>query len=122
MFITDYGIQIGNALMVVLLSLGLADRINSMRKERYLAQKAVVKAQKEAVDNLKKADKLKDEFLANTSHELRTPLNGIIGISESLMDGVEGKMNTGQAQNLHLIIQSGKRLANLVNEAAIHSC
>jgi len=33
---------------------------------------------------------MKDEFQANTSHELRTPLNGIIGLTESLMDGVAG--------------------------------
>lgn len=61
-------------------------------------------------------DKLKDEFLANTSHELRTPLNGIIGIAVSLKDGAAGPLNDQVNKNLSLIISSGKRLFNLVND------
>ncbi len=65
---------------------------------------------------MKKANELKDEFLANTSHELRTPLNGIIGISESLLDGVAGELNLKVKENLSLIVTSGKRLSSLVND------
>ena len=65
---------------------------------------------------LKKTDELKNDFLSNTSHELRTPLNGIIGIAESLLDGVSGQMSKSAIQNLGLIISSGKRLASLVND------
>ncbi|NQZ07802.1 MAG: response regulator [Algicola sp.] len=65
---------------------------------------------------LKQVDKLKDEFLANTSHELRTPLNGIIGLAESLMDGVAGQLPQKANYNLAMVIASGKRLANLVND------
>ena len=60
--------------------------------------------------------RLKDEFLANTSHELRTPLNGIIGIAESMVDGATGMLTEKQKANLKLIVESGKRLANLVND------
>ncbi len=62
---------------------------------------------------MKRVDKLKDEFLANTSHELRTPLNGIIGLSESLYDNITGE---DQKEDLSMIISSGKRLASLVND------
>ncbi|BDA79653.1 hypothetical protein LPTSP3_g25830 [Leptospira kobayashii] len=61
-------------------------------------------------------DKLKDEFLANTSHELKTPLNGIIGIAESMFDGIGGSLNLEQRQNLGMIISSGKRLSSLVDD------
>ena len=59
---------------------------------------------------------LKDEFLANTSHELRTPLNGMIGISESMIDGATGKLTEIQERNLWMVAQSGHRLSNLVND------
>ncbi|MGK7915873.1 MAG: cache domain-containing protein, partial [Prochloraceae cyanobacterium] len=67
-------------------------------------------------DSLKRLDRLRDEFLANTSHELKTPLNGIIGIAESLLDGVSGKLSAPVCSNLVAISASGKRLANLVND------
>lgn len=65
-------------------------------------------------EELKHLDALKDEFLANTSHELRTPLNGIIGLSEALLD--EGQWSKNQRESLSLIINSGKRLSNLIND------
>jgi signal transduction histidine kinase/serine phosphatase RsbU (regulator of sigma subunit) len=107
--LTEHGLQIGSGIEIVLLALALADRINvlNMEKER---------AQKEAIENLTRADRMKDEFLANTSHELRTPLNGIIGIAESLMDGIAGELPETARKNISLIIGSGKRLASLVND------
>lgn len=68
------------------------------------------------LENLQKYDQLKDDFLANTSHELRTPLNGIMGLSESLLDGIGGGLTPAQEKNLKMIIISGKRLSNLVND------
>ena len=65
---------------------------------------------------LREVDQLKDQFLANTSHELRTPLQGIIGLAESLKDGIAGKLPIKAIETLNMINSSGIRLANLVND------
>lgn len=67
-------------------------------------------------EDLQRLDRLKDEFLANTSHELRTPLNGTIGIAESMLEGATGPITELQSQNLGLIVQSGRRLADLIDD------
>ena len=129
-FITEYGIQIGSALEVILLSLALGDRINLERRDKIKAQEIALekeiiarKAQDEAlvnkqlaIENLIKADKLKDEFLANTSHELRTPLNGINGLAESLLNGIAGPINEKMRNDLIMIASSGRRLSSLIND------
>jgi signal transduction histidine kinase/class 3 adenylate cyclase/CheY-like chemotaxis protein len=81
--------------------------------ESALLSRKVIEEVKAREESLKRVDKLKDEFLANTSHELRTPLNGIIGLSESLYDRTSENENK---EDLSMIITSGRRLANLVND------
>ncbi|PSW19053.1 hybrid sensor histidine kinase/response regulator [Photobacterium sanctipauli] len=66
--------------------------------------------------DLQTADKLKDEFLATTSHELRTPLHGMVGIAESLLAGANGPIQQSQRRQLEIMISSGQRLTNLVDD------
>ena len=80
------------------------------------AQRRKLAYRMESIRRLQQVDKLKDEFLANTSHELRTPLNGIIGLAESLIDGVSGDLPDKTVANLSMIVSSGRRLASLVND------
>lgn len=51
------------------------------------AQKAAQQRLAEAHEQLKRADRVKAEFLATLSHELRTPLNAILGWVQILKDG-----------------------------------
>ncbi len=83
---------------------------------RLIQQRKLVDFEKQKSEKLLQIDRLKDQFLANTSHELRTPLNGIIGIAESLYDGLHADDPEQRKANLGMIITSGKRLSNLVND------
>jgi signal transduction histidine kinase/CheY-like chemotaxis protein/class 3 adenylate cyclase/Tfp pilus assembly protein PilF len=89
---------------------------NEEKRRIIVEERQRTEIEKQRVAELQKIDRLKDEFLANTSHELRTPLNGIIGLSESLKDGVAGQLLPKAVENLDLIANSGKRLSHLVND------
>ncbi|MFK8329557.1 7TM diverse intracellular signaling domain-containing protein [Pseudomonas sp. BJa5] len=81
-FLTMYASQIGSALEVCLLSLALADRINSMREQQAQALRETGQTLERLNQQLANSNRLKDEFLATVTHELRTPMNGVIGSLE----------------------------------------
>ena len=68
-----------------------------------------------ALADLRRATKVKDEFLAMVSHELRTPLMGVLSMAELLEDAIAGPLNERQAKYVGGIRQSGDRLLNVVN-------
>ncbi len=61
-------------------------------------------------------DKLKDEFLARASHELRTPLHVMLNLTQSLIEGKKGTLNSKQQEDLYFINKEGKRLTRLVED------
>ncbi|MFO6422390.1 response regulator [Motilimonas sp. KMU-193] len=85
----------------------------NQQKQELESQVELIQQQNE---ELQQADKLKDEFLANTSHELRTPIHGIVGMAESMIAGSAGELTEAQRQQLSLIIRSSEGLARLVND------
>ncbi|PFG55403.1 PAS/PAC sensor hybrid histidine kinase [Vibrio sp. ES.051] len=93
----------------------IREKIQTIKKQNEELESNIQLIQKQN-DELQLADKLKDEFLATTSHELRTPLHGMVGIAETLASGANGAIPASQKYQLDIIIKSGQRLANLVDD------
>ncbi|MBP7689644.1 MAG: GAF domain-containing protein, partial [Thermoflexales bacterium] len=72
-------------------------------------------AERQAVERVREADRLKTQFLANMSHELRTPLNSIIGFSRVILRGIDGPISELQQTDLTSIYNSGQHLLSLIN-------
>jgi len=90
------------------------------RRERRIAegiaaQAAVAVDNARLVEDLRRANQLKSEFLGMMSHELRTPLNAILGYAELLRDTVMGQVSSEQAQALERILVNGRGLLEMIN-------
>jgi signal transduction histidine kinase len=69
----------------------------------------------EQAEALRRANKVKDEFLGIVSHELKTPLNVIAGYSSMLMEGMLGEISPIQEKALQTVSRQSRELHNLIN-------
>ncbi|MBK1723105.1 response regulator [Thiocystis violacea] len=65
---------------------------------------------------LARSAQAKDEFLAAMSHELRTPLTSILGLSETIGDGLLGPLSAQQDKAVRMIHENGRHLLELIND------
>ncbi|CAK4822033.1 unnamed protein product [Aphanomyces euteiches] len=68
----------------------------------------------ELSEQLLKADKTKDDFLARTSHEFKSPLHGVMNISRSMLEDAAHPPTAGQREKIELITGITGRLSQLV--------
>jgi two-component system phosphate regulon sensor histidine kinase PhoR len=66
------------------------------------------------ISDLKRADQIRRDFVANVSHELRTPLTAIRGYAEALLDG-QSDAETSR-RFLEIIQRHGTRMERLVQD------
>lgn len=70
---------------------------------------------RQANEQLKSLDRLKDDFMSSVTHELRTPLTSIRALSEMMRDDVH--MDAAQRQQfLDIIVAETERLSRLVSQ------
>ncbi|MBM4264878.1 MAG: response regulator [Deltaproteobacteria bacterium] len=66
-------------------------------------------------EDLRRSNKVKDEFLSIMSHELRTPLNVMMNCAEILRDGVVGDVTPEQSAILDRLLVQARNQLGLVN-------
>jgi len=67
------------------------------------------------ITELRRLEKIRQDFVANVSHELRTPISSIKGYAETLLDGaLKDKINAKEF--ISIIYQDANRLASLIND------
>ena len=88
--------------------LARADVSQTVREEKN--QAAVLQ---KALEEAKRANLLKTDFISNVSHDMRTPLNGVIGYTEM---GLESNDLSEIKEDLKKIKKSGELLMSLIND------
>jgi len=68
------------------------------------------------ISDLKKAENMRRDFVANVSHELRTPVTIIKGYAETLLDGTLESDPISAVRFVKIISNHSERLTNLIND------
>jgi len=119
LYIKRFKTQKGLKILIYLEGIGKVSELDQYLIKVFLSNVPIcidniflLKEGKKREKELIKANKVKEEFLANVTHELRTPLTGILGIMDIL-----GEMNLTSEQNnfLKLAKISSLRLGNIIN-------
>jgi two-component system phosphate regulon sensor histidine kinase PhoR len=67
------------------------------------------------ITELRRLEKIRQEFVANVSHELRTPISSIKGYAETLLEGALDDKNNAK-EFINIIYQDSNRLAKLIDD------
>ena len=70
---------------------------------------------KDQADSLARANRVKNEFLSVMSHELRTPLTIIISFTESMREGIFGRLTKKQGDTLKKVAKQSSHLLTMIN-------
>jgi len=138
---TNYAIQIGSGIEIVLFSIALADKINIYKKEKEEAQKQVMQSQLEIIQQLQEKEHLKDQlnkelekkvlertqeleeknkqldsFVYKASHDIKGPLKSVIGLTTIGMKDVKDQAALSYFDHIYKsTIRLDKILAELLS-------
>src|SRR5690554_298962 len=108
--LTLHGLHIGIVLQQVMLSFGLAARLNELKRESLEREQQTIRAQAE--------NAAKGEFLARMSHEIRTPMNAVLALTELLADT---RLDARQKNYVTTIGSAGESLLVIINDVLDYS-
>ena len=109
---TSISFRMGIAFIIAGVAGSMASRL---LKERDEVQRTADRL-RVAIEELREADELKDDFLAMTNHELRTPLTTILGYATILEHRWDELPEDRKRQSVDWIAHEGRRLLLLVED------
>ena len=68
------------------------------------------------ISEIKRIDKMKNEFISTVSHELRTPLTAISGALGIVVNGLAGELPAQSVRMIQIAHNNSQRLIHLVND------
>jgi signal transduction histidine kinase len=127
-FTTEYSMNIGLFLEMILLSIGIGDQINTIKKERISAQQKLILVQQQAFEQQKKNAKEKElletqirqsqkmEALGHLTGGIAHDFNNILAIITGFAELALMNKNTlpQTEEHMYSIISAGKRAENLI--------
>lgn len=78
-----------------------------------IEKKAIIQELRQARNELKQTNQVRNEFVANISHELRTPVNGIMGLVDNLL---ETELTPGQLETVNIIRRCTNNMSKIIND------
>jgi signal transduction histidine kinase len=103
--------------LVLIRLAGLVRSLDRVRRDERAARAEAESVQRQLVrqnEQLREADRLKDEFVALISHDLRTPLTSIMGYLELVLD--DDNLTEEQRGFLNVADRNADRLLQLVDD------
>jgi PAS domain S-box-containing protein len=84
-------------------------------------RKKLAAEQERMLDQARRLDQAKTDFVSRVSHELRSPLTGVLGYAELLRVGRPGPLTTEQQRVVGIIERNGKRLLAQIEDLLLLS-
>lgn len=94
--------------------LGCVSYIRTDVTDVLLAERKAKEELEQALEEAKKANRVKSDFLSSMSHDIRTPMNAIVGMTTLALANLESKEKV--SEYLHKISISSQHLLSLIND------
>ena len=113
----DHAYAFGAVFEAFMFTLGLADHMRGVRRERDRTREAAALAAQLALQNdtLKENVRLREQVDRMSRHDLRTPLNGIVAVPRLVREA--GPLAPSQDELLALVERAGFRALDMVNRS-----
>jgi PAS domain S-box-containing protein len=100
--------------------LALGRDITQQLRQQHAMEELLAREQR-AMDELRRIDQMRNDFVSTVSHELRTPLTSIAGYLELLGEGDLGQLTDGQQEAVEVLDRNCSRLRLLIEDLLLLS-